>query len=187
MHSGGYPDEKALRAKQSPAASAADPASLSLLSIYNPASKNPPNFELPSGVIEIPAQRPSLCGNPNCPGCGASSLASSANMDAYFNRSRICSSNDSSQLDDSYDYSRCASPPRQVSALLLGRQRARSLSCSPSKVHNESDIVLLQNEKFKDKFPKACQQMEERLQQFIEASLDLRTQIDYCQPEPAAR
>jgi len=47
--------------------------------------------------------------------------------------------------------------------------------------------VLLQNEKFKDKFPKACQQMEERLQQFIEASLDLRTQIDYCQPEPAAR
>jgi len=158
MHSGGYPDEKALRAKESSAAAPADPASLSLLSIYNPANKNPSNFDLaderslqralPSSVIEIPASRPSLCGNPNCPGCGcvASSLASSANMDAYFNRSRICSSNDSSQLDDSYDYSRCASPPRQVSALLLGRQRARSLSCFISLDLRWILLILIENE-----------------------------------------
>lgn len=66
------------------------------------------------------------------------------------------------------------------------RQRARSLSCSPSKLHNESDIVILQNEKFKEKFPNACQQMEVKLQHFIDSNLDL-TQIDYCQPDPAAR
>lgn len=141
--------------------------------------------------------RPSLCGNLNCPNCCASSLASSINMDCfyaqslpahhYFNRSRICSSNDSSQLDDSYDYSRCASPPLQQMPHLLGRQRARSLSCSPSKMHNESDIVVLQNEKFKEKFPNACQQMEERLEKFIDSNLDFRTQIDLCQPDPAAR
>lgn len=46
--------------------------------------------------------------------------------------------------------------------------------------------MVLQNEKFKEKFPNACQQMEEKLQQFIDSNLDL-TQIDYCQPDPAAR
>ena len=94
-----------------------------------------------------------------------------------------------SQLDDSYDYS-----PRQVSsssgsgAFLIGgggcgRQRARSLSCSPCKsiMGNEQDIVAMQNEKFKDKFPNACQQMEEKLKVFIELNLDFKTQIDYCQ------
>ena len=147
--------------------------------------------------------RPSMCGNLNCPNCCYSSLASSMNLDCFnrmndlfasnpgahfhghhFNRSRICSSNDSSQLDDSYDYSRCTSPPHMPH--VFQRQRARSLSCSPSKLHNESDIVVLQNEKFKEKFPNACQQMEEKLQQFIDSNLDL-TQIDYCHTDPAAR
>lgn len=147
--------------------------------------------------------RPSMCGNINCPNCCYSSLASSMNLDCYnrmndifasnpgahfhghhFNRSRICSSNDSSQLDESYDYSRCTSPPHIPH--VFQRQRARSLSCSPSKLHNESDIVVLQNEKFKEKFPNACQQMEEKLQQFIDSNLDL-TQIDYCHTDPAAR
>ena len=49
------------------------------------------------------------------------------------------------------------------------RQRARSLSCSPCKSHNDSDIILLHNEKFKEKFPKACSQMEDKLQAFVDA------------------
>ncbi len=49
------------------------------------------------------------------------------------------------------------------------------------------DVVVLQNEKFKDKFPNACKQMEEKLKIFIESNLDFKTQIDICQPDPAAR
>lgn len=78
-------------------------------------------------------------------------------------RSRLCSSNDSSNLDDSSDYNGRLSP-----SFHLNRARARSLSCSPSKLHNESDIIMMQNEKFKEKFPKACKQMEENLMAFID-------------------
>ncbi len=76
-------------------------------------------------------------------------------------RSRLCSSNDSSNLEDSDGG--YLSPSYNNGK----RQRARSLSCSPSKLHNESDIIQIQNEKFKEKFPKACKQMEENLQNFI--------------------
>jgi serine/threonine protein kinase len=118
-------------------------------------------------------------------------------------RSRMCSSNDSSsQLDDSYsEYgsggsngSGClnshqniqSSRPASPLSLSFQRQRARSLSCSPCKSNNDSDIIVLQNEKYKEKFPKACQQMEEKLAIFIEANQDL-SQIDYCQVDAAAR
>jgi microtubule-associated serine/threonine kinase len=76
-------------------------------------------------------------------------------------RSRLCSSNESSNLEDSD--AGYLSPSFSSGK----RQRARSLSCSPSKMHNESDIIQMQNEKFKEKFPKACTQMEENLQFFI--------------------
>src|SRR5205823_5397775 len=71
---------------------------------------------------------------------------------------------DTQLLDDSLSLEAeqpAATPPfRTMSPLFQQRQRARSLSCSPSKAHNESDIILLQNEKFKERFPKACAQME---------------------------
>ena len=174
--------------------------------------------------LEHQQSRGSLCGNVNCPNCCPNLLATSINSDCFnrlnefyagdqssqlmnsqnpahthlcHGRSRICSSNDSSQLDESYDYSsRCISPPPPPPPHpvhshgpphhLFPRQRARSLSCSPSKLHNESDMVVLQNEKFKGKFPNACKQMEEKLQRFIDSNKDL-TQIDYCQADPAAR
>lgn len=81
----------------------------------------------------------------------------------------MSSSNDSSQLDDS-------SEAGFSSPIPFNRQRARSLSCSPTKDQNESDIVLLQNERFKEIFPRACKQMEESLSKFIEANkIDLTT------------
>lgn len=93
-------------------------------------------------------------------------------------RSRMSSSNDSSQLDDSSEagYSSPISFHRH--------QRARSLSCSPTKSHaaNGTDVISLQNEKFRDKYPRACKQMEEQLHQFVETAQPPPIQLD-----PAAR
>ncbi|CAF0995215.1 unnamed protein product [Brachionus calyciflorus] len=82
-------------------------------------------------------------------------------------RRRLSSSNESSHLDDSSDVG-FSSP------LSFHRQRARSLSCSPCKGLNDSDIAP--TEKFKEKFPKACKQLEENLQLFIDLNkIDLNT------------
>jgi hypothetical protein len=96
-------------------------------------------------------------------------------------RSRINSSNeDSSQLDDS---SEAGFSP----SISFHRQRARSLSCSPAKEYNDSDIIIIQNETFKDKFPKACSQMEEKLELFVDSNKDL-IDVGQChQLDPAAR
>ena len=95
-------------------------------------------------------------------------------------RSRINSSNeDSSQLDDS---SEAGFSP----SISFHRQRARSLSCSPAKEYNDSDIIIIQNETFKEKFPKACSQMEEKLDMFVESNKDL-IDVGQCQLDPAAR
>ena len=141
---------------------------------------------------EFVEPRLSLCGNLNCPNC-SNIVAGYTNLDCLNSkinevtntylmerRSRLSSSNDSSQLDDS-------SEAGYSSPISFQRQRARSLSCSPSKGHNESDIILLHNEKFKEKFPKACTQMEEQLQQFIDQNVVLTTQVDHFQLDPAAR
>jgi tRNA A-37 threonylcarbamoyl transferase component Bud32 len=135
--------------------------------------------------------RVSLCGNLNCQNCSnlvgynhldcLSSKISEATHAYLFQdrRSRLSSSNDSSQLDDSSETGGAGGFSSPVS---FHRQRARSLSCSPSKAHNESDIILLHNEKFKEKFPKACTQMEENLQLFVDSNKDLNLNLD-----PAAR
>jgi hypothetical protein len=96
-------------------------------------------------------------------------------------RSRKNSSNeDSSQLDDS---SEAGFSP----SISFHRQRARSLSCSPAKEYNDSDIIVIQNETFKEKFPKACSQMEEKLESFVESNKDL-IDVGQChQLDPAAR
>ena len=86
------------------------------------------------------------------------------------------------------------------------RERARSLSCSPSssmlggggisvlgfgsgtgsKSGDEAganDLVLLQNERFKDIFPEACKQMEENLAKYIELNrLDLMPTVSTLPP-----
>jgi hypothetical protein len=88
------------------------------------------------------------------------------------------------------------------------RQRARSLSCSPSKssMFSQADqLMATEHEKFKDKFPKACKQMEQQLAEFIEcqqrdlsaiANSDIATatmtaatieENNYLQMDPAAR
>ena len=137
--------------------------------------------------------RVSLCGNLNCQNC--SNLVGYNHLDCLSSkineattnyllmdrRSRLSSSNDSSQLDDS-------SEAGYSSPISFHRQRARSLSCSPSKGHNESDIILLHNEKFKEKFPKACTQMEENLQQFVDSNKDLISHVDVnFQLDPVSR
>lgn len=94
-------------------------------------------------------------------------------------RSRINSSNESSQLDDS---SEAGFSP----SVSFNRQRARSLSCSPAKEYNASDIIIMQNEIFKEKFPKACSQMEENLERFVEDNKVL-IDVEQCQLDPAAR
>ena len=88
-------------------------------------------------------------------------------------RSRFCSMNDNSSiLDDSSDggggHHHSPSQQHQQQQCHYKRVRARSLSCSPSKMHSETDIITVQNEKFKEKFPKACRQMEENLENFIQ-------------------
>ena len=96
-------------------------------------------------------------------------------------RSRICSLNDSSNLDDSSDGGQHHSPSisyqqqqqQHQQQHKYQRARARSLSCSPSKMQNETHIITVQNEKFKEKFPKACKQMEENLENFIQAQQKL--------------
>lgn len=109
----------------------------------------------------------------------------------------MSSSNDSSQLDDSSEAG-YSSPPisyshhnhhnsnqhHQRCGSFTLVQRARSLSCSsPSKKHqNEMDAVSLQNEKFKEKFPRASKQMQEHLNQFIEQVQQPPAHLD-----PAAR
>lgn len=87
------------------------------------------------------------------------------------------------------------------------RERARSLSCSPSssmlgggggisgfgfgtgtgiKSGDEAganDLVLLQNERFKDIFPEACKQMEDNLAKYIELNrLDLIPTVSTLPP-----
>jgi hypothetical protein len=77
----------------------------------------------------------------------------------------------SSNLDDSSDGGFNYHSPSSSSSEYRHyktRARARSFSCSPSKMHNEIDIITVQNEKFKEKFPKACKQMEENLENFIQ-------------------
>lgn len=109
-------------------------------------------------------------------------------------RSRMSSSNNEAEEDCSQllDDCCCSSPvssthssqnhPRQPKRRTL--ERARSLSCSPSSSlltggknsDDAHDLVLLQNERFKDIFPKACKQMEENLSKFIEQNkIDLST------------
>lgn len=133
-----------------------------------------------------------------------SSDASSSIADTFSlneRRSRLCSLNDSSNLDDSNSDGGHLSPSSYCcyqnhqhnhqlqQSCMQGhhhhhayhqhhqRARARSLSCSPSKMHNENDIITIQNEKFKEKFPKACKQMEENLEKFIltQQKIDLIT------------
>jgi microtubule-associated serine/threonine kinase len=115
-------------------------------------------------------------------------------------RCRIYSSSNESngQLDDSLsNYDNYCSLKSPVTSLNTSNSNChfrnnRSLSCSPmsttSKMNTESEIVFLQNEKFKEKFPKACKQMEENLSNFIEKNKDI-SQIDYFREptEPAAR
>jgi microtubule-associated serine/threonine kinase len=89
-------------------------------------------------------------------------------------RCRLYSSSNESQLDDSLINENCCSIRTDLnnSGSFHHRNATRSLSCSPMstsyKLNNESEIVFLQNEKFKEKFPKACKQMEENLASFIE-------------------
>ena len=94
-----------------------------------------------NGMVHLPPPPPpqnrqSLCGNSNCPNCNSgASLAASINLECMGKsieqpappfifmdtRSRICSSsNDSSQLDESYEGGRS-------SPITFQRQRARSL------------------------------------------------------------
>jgi hypothetical protein len=77
----------------------------------------------------------------------------------------------SSNLDDSSDGGFNYHSPSSSSSEYRHyktRARARSFSCSPSKMHNEIDIITVQNEKIKEKFPKACKQMEDNLENFIQ-------------------
>ncbi len=146
----------------------------------------------------------------NCPNCSLNEVKSDR-------RSRICSSSNESQIDDSSSYDGGVGGGLEGRSPLHfnfnnnnnnnnnvfhqshhhhhhhpQRQRARSLSCSPLstsyKLNTESNMILVQNEKFKEKFPKACKQMEENLSNFIEKNKDI-SQIDYFREptEPAAR
>ena len=60
------------------------------------------------------------------------------------------------------------------------------LSNSPTRGQDDLQIIWHQNEKFKQKFPKACKKMELDLKKFIDINKDL-SKIDYCQLDPAAR
>jgi serine/threonine protein kinase len=158
----------------------------------NSQQQKPTSGKLQTQVSKTPSveqhdeQRLSLSGSINCQNCSNSECFNNkleSNMymlDRRQRRRRLSSSNDSSQLDDS-------SEAGFSSPISFQRQRARSLSCSPSKAHNDSDIILIHNEKFKEKFPKACTQMEENLQQFIDANNDDLNAKDQFQIDPAAR
>ena len=137
----------------------------------------------------------------NCPNCSMIITESNNNNNSEhksdnIRRSRLCSSSNESQLDDSSSYEGYGNGGRSPINFNYHyqnqRQRARSLSCSPLstsyKSNTESNMILVQNEKFKEKFPKACKQMEENLVNFIEKNKDI-TQIDYFREptEPAAR
>lgn len=111
-----------------------------------------------------------------------------------FDRPRVYSSSNESQLDDSISNENnliktdSVKSPNLNNSYCIKQRSARSCSPLSLKYNSESDMVLLQNEKFKEKFPKACQQMEENLMKFIETNKDLN-QIDYFREphEPAAR
>ena len=168
-----------------------------------PSSQNIPklgslSYDNSSAAASIEEIENSANKSTNCPNCSMIIVESTNNEHKSDNirRSRVCSSSNESQLDDSSSYDGYANGGRSPINFNYHyhnqRQRARSLSCSPLstsyKFNTESNMILVQNEKFKEKFPKACKQMEENLVNFIEKNKDI-TQIDYFREptEPAAR
>lgn len=121
------------------------------------------------------------CENRNCIG-GGSSSSSRAQAMRFRERARSLSCSPSHSL-----FGRHGS-----GGYLFGEGGAGSGSCGDGEYDgtsaaNNADLVLLQNERFKDIFPEACKQMEENLSRFIEQyRLDLSTSSSFIVSAAAA-
>lgn len=121
------------------------------------------------------------CENRNCMG-GSSSSSSRAQAMRFRERARSLSCSPSHSL-----FGRHGS-----GGYLFGEGGAGSGSCGDGEYDgtsavNNADLVLLQNERFKDIFPEACKQMEENLGRFIEQyRLDLSTSSSFIVSAAAA-